>query len=114
MKRGEIWWADLDEPVGSAPGYRRPVIIIQADAFNKSKIQTIIVAVLTSNVQLSDMPGNIPLSKTESKLSKDCAINISQLMTIDKSILKKRVSMLEDRLVHVMDAGIKLVLDLRD
>jgi mRNA interferase MazF len=112
MQRGEIWWADLEDPTGSAPGYRRPVLIIQSDSFNQSKIQTVIVVALTSNMVLADMPGNVAFYKAESKLPKDSVVNISQIMTLDKSTLKKKVSAAPDNLVHVIDAGLKLVLGL--
>jgi len=72
VERGEVWWADLGEPIGAEPGYRRPVIIVQADAFNRSRIETTIALILTSNLQLLDAPGNVLVRTKESGLPKDC------------------------------------------
>ena len=111
MNRGEIWWASLDEPRGSEPGYRRPVLIIQADSFNQSNIQTIICAVITSNTDISKAPGNIFLSKKDSKLPKDSVINVSQIITLDKYYLTDYVHNIKSTIMKDVDAGIKLVLD---
>ena len=85
IRRGEIWWAGLPEPVGFEPGYRRPLLIVQANEFNKSKINTIIALAITTNVRLADAPGNVLLSVKQSKLPKESVVNISQIVTIDKS-----------------------------
>lgn len=110
MKRGEIWWSNLPEPTGSGPGLKRPVFIIQSNEFNQSLINTIIVAVITSNVRLANAPGNVLLSIKNSKLPKESVANVSQLITIDKTLLIERVSILSDKLISQIESGIKLVL----
>jgi len=100
------------EPIGSGPGYRRPLLIIQSDTFNKSKINTIIAAVITSNIRLSAVPGNILLSTKESKLPKESVINVSQLITIDKSFLTEKVNTLSISIMSDVDEGVTLVLQL--
>ena len=112
MKRGEIWWASLPPATGSGPGYRRPVVIVQANSFNKSRISTVLVATITSNISLANAPGNIRISKTDSGLSKPSVLNISQVITVDRSILTKRVKMLPGRVLARVDEGLKLVLGL--
>jgi mRNA interferase MazF len=112
IKRGSIWWAELGSPTGSAPGYRRPVLVIQADSFNRSKINTIIVAVITSNLKLSKAPGNVFLKKEESGLGKDSVINVSQIVTIDKEILSELVGSIGTRYIKKVERGIKTVLSL--
>jgi mRNA interferase MazF len=111
--RGEVWWADLDDPAGSEPGYRRPVLIVQADAFNRSRLQTTIGIVLTSNLRLVDAPGNVLVPKAASGLPKDSVANVSQLVTLDREFLTERAGKLPARLRAAIDAGLKLVLDLR-
>lgn len=112
MKRGEIWWADLPAPAGSEPGYRRPVLIIQADSFNRSRIQTVIVAILTSNLQLANAPGNVLLPAQVSGLPKDSVVNASQVLTVDRSVLIERVTMLDSESLWLVEDGLRLVLDL--
>ena len=112
MRRGEIWWASLPEPSGSGPGYRRPVVIVQANSFNESRIQTAIVAVVTSNLRLADAPGNLLIPASKSGLRKDSVINVSQLITIDKTFLTERVGRLNSPQLQAMDAGLRLVLAL--
>jgi mRNA interferase MazF len=112
MQRGDIWWATLRPPIGSEPGFRRPVLIIQSDDFNRSRINTVVVAMLTSNLRLKAAPGNVFLSKRSTKLPKDSVANVSQVVTLDKSFLTKRISRLSaDKMNHV-DDGIRLVLNL--
>lgn len=113
VERGEVWWADLGEPDGSEPGYRRPVLIVQADAFNRSRIDTIITVVLTSNQHLLDAPGNLLLRKKESGLPKDSVANVSQLATLDRLMLAERVGRVPKRLMSRVDDGLRLVLSLR-
>jgi mRNA interferase MazF len=112
IERGEVWWADLDEPAGSEPGYRRPVLIVQADAFNRSRLQTTIAVVLTSNLRLIDAPGNVLVPKQHSGLPKDSVANVSQLVTLDRDFLTERSGKLPPRLLAAVDAGLKLVLAL--
>jgi len=112
MKRGEIWWADLADPVGSGPGYKRPVLIIQSKPFNESRMATVIVAVITSNLALGDAPGNVRLSKSQSGLPKPSVVNVSQVITIDKNMLTEKVKALPGAVVQEVDNGLRLVLAL--
>jgi mRNA interferase MazF len=112
IERGEVWWADLDQPAGSEPGYRRPVLVVQADAFNRSRLQTTIAVVLTSNLRLVDAPGNVLVPKAASGLPKDSVANVSQVVTLDRDFLAERTGKLPARLLAAVDAGLKLVLDL--
>jgi mRNA interferase MazF len=113
IKRGSIWWADLDLPVGSSPGYRRPVMIVQSDSFNKSKINTVVVVVITSNLRLAEAPGNVLIKKEDSGLEKDSVINVSQIITIDKEILTEFIGILEAKYIKKVEQGIKTVLFLK-
>ena len=110
MKRGEIWWASLPQPTGSGPGYRRPVLVVQANSFNESRISTVLVAVITSNIKLAKAPGNVRIGKSDSKLSKTSVVNVSQLLTIDRQFLTKRVSSLPQSAMKQVNNGLKLVL----
>jgi mRNA interferase MazF len=108
--RGEIWWASLPEPTGSEPGYRRPVLIIQDNAFNQSLIQTVIVVVITSNMDLAQAPGNVILPRKATGLPRDSVVNVSQVVTIDKAFLSERVGSLSDDIQEAVDQGLRLVL----
>lgn len=110
MNRGEIWWATLPRPSGSEPGFRRPLLIVQSDAFNRSQISTVITVVITSNLRLSSAPGNVVLSRTNTGLPKKSVANISQIVTIDKSFLSEKVGTLEPSILKEVDAGIRLAL----
>ena len=110
MKRGEIWWASLGEPAGSGPGFRRPVLVVQKDAFNESHIATTVVVVLTGNRHLAEAPGNVLLPKRSTGLPKDSVANVSQIITIDKCFLTERVSRLPRSLYEKVEAGLELVL----
>ena len=112
MRRGEIWWASLPAPRGSEPGYRRPIVVLQSDRFNESRISTVIVAILTSNLRLAAAPGNIQLDRRETGLPRDSVLNLSQVLTVDKSFLTERVGMLSVRKIAVMDSGLKLAMGL--
>ena len=112
MQRGEIWWASLPSPKGSGPGRRRPVLIVQSDAFNASRIQTVIAAVITSNLDLAAAPGNLLLRRRDSGLTKDSVVNVSQLITLDKAYLTERVGRLPKRHTGAIDEGLRLVLGL--
>jgi mRNA interferase MazF len=112
MNRGEIWWASLSPPKGSGPGYRRPVLIVQANSFNRSAISTVLVAVITSNLALAQAPGNVRISKAESGLSKPSVVNISQVLTIDRSLVTERGGALSERAMAKVNEGLKLVLAL--
>ena len=112
MKRGEIWWATLPPPSGSGPGFRRPVLVIQSDPYNDSRISTAIVAVITSNLALADAPGNVRTAKSETGLSKPSVVNVSQVLTIDKALLTERVRPLPAEAMQRVDNGLRLVLGL--
>jgi mRNA interferase MazF len=110
VKRGEIWWASLPEPTGSGPGLRRPVLVIQSNPFNESRIATVIVAVVTSNLALADAPGNIRLSKSDSGLPKPSVVNVSQVLTVDRSLLTEKVRALPAAVVQKVNEGLRLAL----
>lgn len=110
MKRGDIWWANLPAPVGSGPGYRRPVLILQSDAFNQSRISTVVVLVITKNVALAKAPGNVLLTAHASGLDLDSVVNISQILTLDKSLLTEYVSGVPSAKMAKIEAGVRLVL----
>jgi mRNA interferase MazF len=112
MHRGEIWWASLSEPIGSGPGFRRPVLIVQSNDFNDSAIRTTICAVVTSNLRLAEAPGNIRLTRGAGGLARESVINVSQLITLDKRLLTARVGRVSPEMLRNVDAGIKLVLAL--
>ncbi len=112
MERGAIWWASLPEPTGSTPGYRRPVLIIQTDEFNRSRINTIITIILTSNLRLADAPGNILLAARRTGLPKDAVANVSQIYTIDKSFLTEKIATISPDLMAQIDEGLRLVMAL--
>ena len=110
MKKGEVWWATLEEPIGSEPGYRRPVVIVSSDDFNQSKINTVLVAIITSNLNLANAPGNFLISKNESGLTKESVINVSQVLTLDKTFLSKKLRKLPKNKVVCLNEGLRLVL----
>lgn len=112
MERGEIWWADLPDPVGSGPGYRRPVLVIQADSFNRSRIPTVVVAVVTSNLRLAQAPGNVLLPAKQSGLARDSVVNVSQILTLDRELLTGRAGRLPRRLQDAVESGLRQVLAL--
>jgi len=112
VKRGEVWWAALPPPSGSGPGFRRPVLIVQSDPFNDSRISTAIVAVITSNLALTDAPGNVRTSKSESGLPNASVVNVSQVLIIDKALLTARVRSLPSATMARVDYGLRLALNL--
>jgi mRNA interferase MazF len=110
MYRGELWWANLPNPVGSEPGYRRPVLVVQDDTFTQSRTSTVIVVVITSNIRLAEAPGNVLLPQAVSGLSKDSVANVSQILTVDKTFLVERIGTLPDYLQEEIDEGLRTVL----
>jgi len=112
MDRGTVWWAELADPVASDPGSRRPVVIIQSNAFNRSRIRTVIAVVLTSNLRLAVAPGNVLIPAAESGLPKDSVANVSQVITVEKSFLSDRSGKLPSRVMKELDHGLRLVLSL--
>lgn len=111
IERGEVWWASLAEPSGSEPGYRRPVLIVQADAFNRSRLRTVIAVVLTSNLRLVEAPGNVLVAASLSGLPKDSVANVSQIVTVDRDFLTERAGRLRGRAMEAVDDGLRLALD---
>jgi len=112
MVRGEIWWANLPVPDGSKPGKRRPVLIIQSNEFNRSNINTVICAAITSNTDLASLPGNLLLEKAISGLDKASTVNFSQITTIDKDDLTEQVSMLPKHILEKINGCLKVVLEI--
>ena len=112
MRRGEVWWASLPEPKGSGPGYRHPVLIVQADEFNSSRIHTVVVVAITSNLSLAMAPGNVTLKSHSSGLPKESVVNVSQVITVDKRFLTDRVYLLDTHTLGLIDDGLRLVLAL--
>jgi len=106
----EVWWADLADPIGSAPGYRRPVVVIQSDPLNRSQLATVVCIVLTSNLRWSIAPGNVLLSATHTGLDRDSVANVSQLVTIDKRQLTERVGSIPKRQMEAIFSGIDLIM----
>lgn len=112
VERGQVWWADLGEPVGSAPGLRRPLLIVQDDAFNRSRIRTVVAVVLTSNVRLVDAPGNVLIPARVAGLPKDSVANVSQVITVDRDVLTEPAGRIRGQLLKDVDSGLRLVLGL--
>ncbi len=110
--RGAIWWVDLPEPTGSEPGYRRPILVVQSDDFNETKIRTVLAIGITSNLKMAMSPGNVMLHKKEEGLPKDSVANVSQLITIDRRFLKEYVGQLSQKAQRQIDDGLRKVLDL--
>lgn len=108
--QGEIWWADLGGPVGSAPGYRRPVVVVQCDAFNRSRIATALCVPLTSNLKWADAPGNVLLRAAATGLDRDSVANVSLTVALDKAQLAERAGRLSRRQLELVLAGIDVVL----
>ena len=112
VERGQIWWADLGEPAGSEPGFRRPVLVVQSDAFNRSRLRTVLAVVLTSNVRLVDAPGNVLIPAKAAGLPKDSVANVSQIITIDRDFLSELAGRVHGQPLRDIDHGLRLVLAL--
>ena len=110
VAQGEIWWADIPPAAGSEPGFRRPVVVVQGDAMNASRIATVICVPLTSNLTWADAPGNLALTAPQTGLPKDSVANVSQIITLDKAVLTERVGKLTRRKMELLLAGIDVVL----
>src|SRR5215471_5695456 len=110
IAQGEVWWADLPEPTGSGPGFRRPVVVIQGDAMNRSRIATVVCVPLTSNLRWSSAPGNVPLSRRLTGLSRESVANVSQIVALDKLLLTERVGKLTRAKVELLLSGIDILL----
>jgi mRNA interferase MazF len=112
VERGQVWWADLGDPGGSEPGFRRPVVIVQSDAFNHSRIRTVIAVVLTANLRLIDAPGNVLIPGKTAGLPKDSVANVSQVVTLDRDFLGELAGRIKGQLLTDIDNGLRLVLGL--
>jgi mRNA interferase MazF len=110
VSQGEVWWADLGEPRGSKPGFRRPVLVVQGDALNRSRIATAVCVALTSNVKWASAPGNVLLSESATGLPKESVANVSQIVTLDKSDLTVRVGKLPKAKLELVLSGVDVVL----
>jgi len=110
IARGEVWWSGLGEPAGSEPGYRRPVVVVQCDAFNRSRIATIVCVPLTSSLRWARAPGNVLLAAAATGLPKDSVANVSQIIALDRAALDERVGRLADRDLALVLSGIDVVL----
>lgn len=113
ISQGEVWWADLPAPSGSGPGFRRPVVVVQGDPLNRSRIATVVCVPLTSNLKWADAPGNVPLSAATTHLPKDSVANVAQLVTLDKELLTERIGKLSRAKLDLVLSGIDIVLDRR-
>ena len=110
ISQGDVWWADLPDPTGSAPGFRRPVLVVQADALNRSRIATVVCVPLTSNLKWAVAPGNVLLSARSTGLPKDSVANVSQVTTVDKSLLVEPAGRISPAKLDLILSGIELVL----
>lgn len=110
VAQSEVWWADLADLVGSAPVYRRPVVVVQADALNRSQLATVVCVVLTSNLRWAGAPGNVVVSAKQTGLDRDSVVNVSQVVTIDKRQLTERVGRLPKRQMEAVFSGIDLIM----
>jgi len=114
IAQGDVYWIDLGEPSGSAPGYLHPHVVIQNNVFNKSRINTVIVCTITSNLKLSKAPGNILLKQGEANLSKKSVVNVSQVFTIDKNDLIEKIGHLSKMRIRQILDGIRILIEPRD
>jgi len=110
ISQGEVWWADIPHPTGSGPGFRRPVVVVQGDALNRSRIATVVCIPLTSNLRWADAPGNVLLPAKATALPKDSAANVSQIIALDKALLAERVGKIAAAKVTLLLSGIDVVL----
>ena len=110
ISQGEVWWADLPEPTGAGPGLRRPVVVVQGDALNRSRIATVVCVPLTSNLRWADAPGNVLFPARLTGLPKDSVANVSQIVTLDRTLLTERVGLLSHAKLGLLLSGIDIVL----
>ena len=107
--QGDVCWADLPDPVGSGPGFRRPVLVVQGDAFNRSRIATVVCVPLTSNLNWAEAPGNVNLPARSTGLTKDSVANLSQIVTLDRDVITERVGRISQKQLELVFAGLDLV-----
>ncbi|HEU4382063.1 MAG TPA: type II toxin-antitoxin system PemK/MazF family toxin [Anaeromyxobacteraceae bacterium] len=110
IAQGDVCWADLPDPVGSGPGFRRPVLVVQGDAFNRSRVATVVCVPLTSNLKWAEAPGNVLLPARSSGLSKDSVANVSQIVALDRDLLTERVGRISKKQLELVFAGLDIVL----
>jgi mRNA interferase MazF len=110
ISQGDIWWADLADPSGSEPGYRRPVVIVQGEAFNRSRLATVVCVPLTSNLRWAEAPGNVLLAARQTGLDRDSVANVTQVITLDREVLTDRVGRLSAVRLGLVLAGIDILL----
>lgn len=110
IAQGDVCWADLPDPVGSGPGFRRPVLVVQGDAFNRSGVATVVCVPLTSNLKWAEAPGNVLLSARSTGLSKESVANVSQVITLDRALLTERVGRVSKKQLELVFSGLDIVL----
>jgi len=110
IAQGEVWWAELPPAVGSEPGFRRPVVVVQCDAFNRSRIATVVCVPLTSNLRWAEAPGNVLLGARSTRLPKDSVANVSQVVALDRGFLSERVGKVSRSELELLLTGIDIVL----
>lgn len=110
ISQGDVWWADLPEPTGSGPGFRRPVVVVQGDALNRSMLATVVCVPLTSNLRWAEAPGNVTLAARVTGLPKDSIANISQIIALDKTLLTERVGRLSRGKLDLLFSGVDVIL----
>ncbi len=110
ISQGDVWWADLGAPSGPGPGFRRPVVVVQGDTFNRSTLRTVVAVPLTSNVRWADAPGNVRLTARATGLPRESVANVSQIVTVDKATLTERVGKLSEAKLELVLSGIDIVL----
>ncbi len=114
IRQGDVFWVDLGAPAASEPGYRHPHVVVQNNVFNRSKINTVVVCVLTSNLRRGQAPGNVTLQKGEANLPKRSVVNVSQLYTVDKRALSEKIGSLSKERINEIVSGIRLLIEPRD
>lgn len=110
ISQGEVWWADLGEPRGSKPGFRRPILVVQGDGLNRSRMATVVCVAMTSNLKWASAPGNVLLSASATGLSKESVVNVSQIVTLDKSDLTERIGKVPKAKLELVLSGVDVVL----
>lgn len=113
MTRGEVWWANFGIPFGSEPGFNRPVLVVQADEFNRSSIHTVVIIPFSTNLNLADAPGNVLLTQSESGLSKDSVLVSSLITSIDRERLVEKISKIDRKYFGEIEEGIRIVLGMK-
>lgn len=112
IRRGEVWWADLGDPRGSTPARRRPVVVVQGDSYNRSALATVVIAVVTTNLRLAQLPGNVFVPAPTGGLPQDSVVNLTQLVAVDRSFVVTRLGALPANLLDDVDRGLRRVLGL--